>query len=99
MWAYRERAHSLQCPVGQAEILQVGPKRSGKVRIRLLGGEFTGLDIWVPNVRLRVPWDEADAWLRDEKALEAARQASEDRIGSLDFEGAKGVFSAFRGSG
>jgi hypothetical protein len=99
MWAYRERAHTLDCAVVKAEILQFGPKRSGKVRIRLQGGELSGLDIWVPAVRLRVPWDETEAWLRDEKALAAARQVSEGRIGSVVFEAAQVVFFAYPGPG
>lgn len=99
MWAYRERAHTLDCPVIKAEILQFGPKRSGKVRIRLQGGDLSGLDIWVPAVRLRVPWDQTGAWLRDEKALAAARQVSEGRIGSVVFEAAQVVFFAYPGPG
>jgi len=99
MWAYRERAHTLDCPVVKAEILQFGPKRSGKVRIRLQDGTLSGLDIWVPAVRLRVPWDETEAWLRDEEALAAAEQASEDSIGEVVFEAANVVFLAYNGPG
>ena len=95
MWAYRERAHTLSCPVVRAEILQLGPRKSARVRIRLHEGEFPGLDLWVPTVRLRVPWDEAEAWLRDERALEAARQASEDAMGSVAYDAADVVLSAY----
>jgi hypothetical protein len=99
MWAYRERAYTLDCPVVKAEILQFGPRRSGKIRIRLHDGEFSGLDMWVPAVRLRVPWDETEAWLRDEKALEAAQEVSEDSIGEVVFEAANLVFFAYHGPG
>jgi hypothetical protein len=97
MWAYRERAYTQDCPVVKAEILQFGPKRSGKVRIRLQDGELSGLDLWVPAVRLRVLWDETEAWLRDEKALAAARQVSEDRIKSVAFRAGQFVFFAYPG--
>jgi hypothetical protein len=95
MWAYRERAHTLSCPVVQAEILQFGPKRTGKVRVRLHGGEYPGLDLWVPRVRLRVPWEEAESWLQDEDKLEAARQASEGAQGAAWYDAADLVFSAY----
>lgn len=75
-WAYRERAHTPGWPVLPVEILQFGPPRSKKVRVRYLTGEYPGLDQWVPQVRLRVPWDEAEAWLRDEQLYAAARAAA-----------------------
>lgn len=95
MWAYRARAHSLDCPVVMAEILQFGPKRSGKVRVRLHGGDYPGLDQWVPKVRLRVPWDECEAWLRDEHALDAALDASDGAKDSVEFDAADLVFGAY----
>ena len=95
MWAYRERAHTLSCPVVQAEILQFGPRKSGKIRVRLHGGEFPGLDLWVPRVRLRVPWNETESWLRDEDKLEAARRASEGAQGAVWYDAADLVFSAY----
>ena len=60
-WAYREKALHDLTPVRQVEILQFGPPRSRKVRVRLLDGEYQGLDMWVPQIRLRVLWDNAAA--------------------------------------
>lgn len=83
-WAYREKAYTEGAPVLPVEILQLGPRRSQKVRIRFLEGEYPGLDQWVPAVRLRVPWDEAGAWLEDEKRFAAARDAFPDAFDTLE---------------
>ena len=53
-WGYRERANDSACPLIPAEVLQFGPPRSHKVRVVMRGGEYSGLDMWVPKVRLRV---------------------------------------------
>ncbi len=87
-WCYRERINDAACPLVPAEILQFGPPRSHKVRVRMHGGEYPGLDMWVPKVRLPVPWSEADAWLRDEALYGAAREASRDAVGSVEHEAA-----------
>lgn len=95
MWAYRERAHDLDCPAVKAEIIQLGPKRSNKVRVRMHGGEYPGLDFWVPKVRLKVPWEETEAWLRDERALAAASRASRSASETLEYQAADIVFAAY----
>jgi hypothetical protein len=79
-WAYREKAHPPGWPMQPVEILLVGPPRSKKVRIRFLEGEYPGLDQWVPQVRLRVPWTEAEALLHDERRYDETRQASRDPV-------------------
>lgn len=94
-WSYRERAHDLDCPVVKAEIVQLGPQRANKVRVRMHGGEYPGLDFWVPKVRLMVPWDETEAWLRDERALEEASQASRGASETLECQAADIVFAAY----
>ena len=95
IWAYRERPNTVACPVIKAEVLQFGPKKSGKVRIRLHGGEFAGLDTWVPKLRLRVPWDETEAWLQDERALDAVSQASRAASSTTAYQAADVVFAAY----
>lgn len=72
-WAYREKARTMGGPVRQVEVLQHGPPRSRKVRIRWLDGEYEGLDEWVPEVRLVVAWQHLDAFLQDEELLTALR--------------------------
>ena len=44
IWGYRERTSVLGSPLLPAEILQLGPARSNKVRVRHLDGELSGLD-------------------------------------------------------
>ena len=75
-WGYREPGSDLLSPLLRAEIIQFGPPKSQKVRIRMLGGRYPGLDQWVTKRSLRVPWDEAEAWLHDERRLALAREAS-----------------------
>lgn len=73
-WAYREGKGK---PLRQAEIVQLGPPRSRKARIRFVDGEFAGLDEWVPTRRLLVPWAEAAAFHHDEVRWEAVVAASQ----------------------
>lgn len=94
-WAYREKAHTHGHPVLQVEILQFGPPRRHKVRVRFIDGEYPGLDMWVPQVRLRVPWSEAEALLRDERSLIAAWEASDISRESLEYRAASEVFYAY----
>ena len=87
-WGYRERANDSACPMIPTEILQFGPPRSQKVRVAMRGGEYSGLDMWVPKVRLRVLWAESEEWLRDEHLMEAALAESADAWGTLEYEAA-----------
>jgi hypothetical protein len=94
-WAYRARAFDTACSIERVELLQFAPKPH-KVRIRRLDGEYAGLDEWVPRVRLRFSWDEREDWLRDERALDAAMDASEGVDDELWYRVADMVFSAYR---
>lgn len=94
-WAYRERAFDTGCAIERVEVLQFAPKPH-KVRIRRLDGEYAGLDEWVPRVRLRFLWEEREVWLRDERALDAAMDASEGVDDELWYRTAAMVFSAYR---
>lgn len=87
-WAYREKAHAEGNHVIPAEVLQFGPPRSNKVRVPCLDGQYPGLDAWVQKVRLRVPWREAEAWLRDERFPRGAREVSLDALGTVEHEAA-----------
>lgn len=88
VWAYRERISDMSCPLIPAEIVQFGPPRSHKVRVRWQGGDYPGLDAWVPKVRLAVPWAEVEAWLRDERLYNVAREKSMDAVDSIEHKAA-----------
>ena len=63
-FAYREHAHTPGDPVRPVEVVTEGPPRSQKVKVRLLDGEYEGLEVWVPNGFGSVaPWEEAEALL------------------------------------
>lgn len=93
-FAYRKRARTVGEPVQPVEVVKEGPPRSGKVRIRYLSGEYQGFEEWVPKVRLVVPWDEAEAFRKDELHLLAAHKASGEAEGTVPFEAAQEVFCA-----
>jgi hypothetical protein len=80
-WGYREKARTLGQPLRPVEVLQLGPPRSRKVRVRWLDGEYEGLDQWVPGVRLVVPWEEAADLVRDEDQLLGLRALQPDPPG------------------
>ncbi len=96
-WAYREKPNRHGHPVWQAEIIQFGPPKTNKVRVRFLDGEYPGLDMWVPRVRLCVPWIEAGAWLRDEERTIAAWEASPFDEDSVEWWAATEIFGAYPG--
>ncbi len=87
VWAYRERISDRSSPLVPAEILQIGPSRSWKVRVRWKGGEYEGLDQWASARRLLVLWEEADAWRTDEDLYASVREASMD-AGFIEYRAA-----------
>jgi hypothetical protein len=53
-YAYREPPVTWLKPLLPVEVLKLGPTpRSGKVRVRWLGGEWEGLDVWAPFAAAR----------------------------------------------
>lgn len=93
-FAYRERARELLDPLWPAEIVKEGPKKSQKVRVRWLGGEYEGLEEWVPKVRLVAPWDEAEALLEDERKLLAAAEVSRPAHKTVPWRAVQKIFHA-----
>lgn len=91
-FAYRERPHTYGQPLRPVEVLKEGPKRSQKVRIRWLDGDYEGLDEWVPKVRLVVPWEEAEAFLDDERRVILAAEASGQVRHTVEWEAVQTVF-------
>jgi hypothetical protein len=82
-WAYRDRPRTTGEPFRPVEVLQLGPPRSRKIRVRWLDGEYPGLDEWVSALRLVAPWEAADIVLRDEAnqlSLERAQPKPLDDI-------------------
>lgn len=73
VWAYREKPKTPGTPVSRVEVVQYGPvdRRPRSVRVRWLEGEYRGLDEWVNQSRLVVPWADVDV------LLDAERQRAE----------------------
>lgn len=91
-WAYRRRRG--ETPI-KAEIVQLGPSQSRQVRVKMEGGEYPGLPIWVARKALPVPWSQAAAFHQDEVHLAAARQASEVDRDSVDYRAVSACFGAY----
>lgn len=75
-YGYRDHPYRIGDSLRPVEVLKLGPPKSRKVRIRWLDGEYEGMDEWISQVRLVVPWDEAEDCLKDERSLLAAITAS-----------------------
>ena len=58
-YAYREHRTDYGGPVWPVEIIKVDAKVKGRVRVVHLEGEYSGLQEWVPKIRLLVPASEA----------------------------------------
>ncbi len=71
-FAYRETRFSYGEPVRPVEVMKEGPPRSQKVRVRWLDGEYEGLEEWVPKGQLVAPWEQAEAFMEDERRMLAA---------------------------
>jgi hypothetical protein len=97
-WGYRELGEPLGTPLWRAETLQFGPKGSNKVRARVEGGEFPGLDRWVPRRRFRVTWQVAQAFVEDERRLEALLEFMPDTPDETIVEAVETVFDALPAS-
>jgi hypothetical protein len=94
-FAYRERSRSYGEPVRPVEFVRSGPMRSNKVRIRWLDGEYEGIEEWVPAVRLVVPWEESEAFLRDERRELETLEASEGSLSRITWGAVVMVLDSF----
>lgn len=94
-WAYREPPNYIGKATIPAEVLQLGPPKTNKVRVRFLDGEYVGLAMWVPRQRLKVLWQDADAWLQDEVRFERVRAASADALHTVEFSAAEIALYAY----
>ncbi|MCO5218684.1 MAG: hypothetical protein M9909_07620 [Thermomicrobiales bacterium] len=95
-WAYRI-GKRIGTPAFPVEVLQFGPETSKhKVKVKYLGGEYAGLDEWVPKTRLVVPWESHDAWWEEQRnqleAIKLGEPASDD-----EYMAVLHVFAAYEG--
>ncbi|MGC0334884.1 hypothetical protein RKD23_007961 [Streptomyces sp. SAI-170] len=76
-WAYRLAPH--HGPVAEVEVLKMGTQRPVRVKVRFVAEEAEGRQEWVPPARLRVVWQDKDAWLaREERWSELTRDSPDD---------------------
>lgn len=72
-WAYQ---HNVRSPIEHVVVTAVGTKKPPRVKIRFLDESAEGRDEWVPPGRLKVRWNEVDAWKAREERWAAVRAAS-----------------------
>lgn len=93
-YGYRERYRTPGEPIRPVLLVKNGPQKSKQVRVRWLDGEYEGLEEWVPEARLIVPWGEVEALQHDERRTLAAVEASGGVCGTVEYEAADPVFMA-----
>jgi hypothetical protein len=94
VWGYRELGDPPGTPLLRAVVVQLGPAQSNKVRARVEGGPYPGLEQWLPRRRFLVPWDEAEAFVADEAWLAALLEGIADGPDQLTRVAMEVVFAA-----
>lgn len=96
-WAYRARAKDWGGAVSRVEIVRVGgPRSSGRVHVRFLEGEETGLQEWVAPDCPLAPWADVEVFRADDAAELALAEASREVRGTVAFEAARLVMGFVR---
>lgn len=99
-WAYRGRPGALGAPVEQVEVTSAGiGTRAGTARVRFGDGPEAGRQEWVRKACLLVPWNEVEAFARDEEREAAVADASRDARGTVEFAAAQLVLAVLRPKG
>ncbi|MFG2825643.1 hypothetical protein ACGFX4_40215 [Kitasatospora sp. NPDC048365] len=89
-WAHRVAPY--KGPVNEVEVLKVGTQRPVRVKVRFVADEAEGREEWVPKARLRVPWEEKDAWLHRQDRWDALISDGPEDDQDTDFVAASLVF-------
>ncbi len=93
-YAYREHPFFPLQPLLPVEIVKFGPKRSQKVQVRWLAGEYEGMEQWTTCVRLVARLEDAESLLEDEHRTAQANQLSADMAGTPVHRAVELVFLA-----
>src|SRR3954451_15014298 len=76
-WAYRVAPH--HGPVAEVEVLKIGTQRPLRIKVLFAAEEAEGREEWVPSARLRVAWQDKDAWLaREQQWSELTKDSPDD---------------------
>jgi hypothetical protein len=71
-------------PVSEVEVLKIGTKRPLRVKVRFVAEEAEDRQEWVSPARLRVRWEQCEAWLEAERTWnELIRDCPEDEDAEL----------------
>ncbi|NEA55616.1 PE-PGRS family protein [Streptomyces sp. SID13666] len=99
-WAYRARPKELGGALRQVEIVRVGASgRAGRVHVRFLDGDETGLQEWVSGGCLVTPWSDVEPFRVDDAAELVLAEASREVRGSAEFEAARMILGFVRPKG
>ncbi|MFJ8536830.1 hypothetical protein [Streptomyces sp. NPDC093591] len=75
-WAYRMAPH--HGPVEEVEVLKIGTQRPLRIKVLFVAEQAEGREEWVPSARLRIRWQDKDAWLAHEKRWSELTKDSPD---------------------
>ncbi|MFH9712881.1 hypothetical protein ACH4MW_36960 [Streptomyces luteogriseus] len=76
-WAHRAAPH--HGLVEEVEVLKIGTQRPLRIKVRFVTEEAEGREEWVPSARLRVRWQQKDAWLaREQQWRELTKDSPDD---------------------
>jgi hypothetical protein len=93
-YGYREHYRTRGAPILPVLLVKHGPQKSKQVRIRRLDGEYEGLEEWVSEISLIVPWAEVGSLQIDERRTLAAVEASGSVCGTFEYKAVDQVFMA-----
>lgn len=96
-WAFRDHPKTIGEPVHRVEVVRLdGPRREKDVHVRFLDGDEAGLQEWVYQHQLVVPWADVESFFGDDRRWLVAVEASRDARGTPEFDAAKLIFDAVR---
>jgi hypothetical protein len=99
-WAYRTDPRAVGAPVSRVEVVGFGSgPEAGSAYVRFFEGEEAGLHQWVRESGLLVPWDQAGAFIRDDRREAAVAAASRVVRGTVEFAAAQLVLGVVRPKG
>jgi hypothetical protein len=77
-WACRANAKQ---PLARVRVTKLGTRKPARAKVYFVDDRFESREEWVPPLRLKVPWDQAERWQAREDmfaAIEAASSSSYD---------------------
>ena len=72
-WAYRAGAKQ---PLARVRVTKLGARKPARAKVYFVDDRFEGREEWVPPLRLKAPWGQAEHWQGREDKFAAVEAAS-----------------------